>query len=126
MFFDYLIRGWDRKDNPGNYLFTKDSGRVIAIDHGWCFRTMDFYHDIIGNATMHLCKGRVADYLPDLATYKKLKTISDEAISDAFDGWLSRRQIAQVIHRKDHFIERVEELVKSSGGEEKIFLQNKL
>ncbi|MBF0205577.1 MAG: hypothetical protein HQK53_01675 [Oligoflexia bacterium] len=112
-FFDYLVRGWDRMDNPGNYLFMNDTGRVVAIDHGWCFRTADWYHYLNGKAHMHLCNGRIKEHMPELKIYQRLKSLTAQDFYNALGGFLSKAQMRLVIKRKNHFIEEAEEYLNS-------------
>ncbi|MBF0362414.1 MAG: hypothetical protein HQK49_15460 [Oligoflexia bacterium] len=126
--FDYLIRNWDRRDNPGNYLFEKDKdgnaepkkSRAIAIDNSWAFRINDWWHDIepagkdakgkyhgARRAHVPLSKGGVLKLIPDKTTYERLKKLTNSEIRNALKSELNFLQINQLIERKNRYIYKV-------------------
>ncbi|MHB8054093.1 MAG: hypothetical protein ACYDH3_02445 [Candidatus Aminicenantales bacterium] len=109
--FDNLICNEDR--HARNIQITKD-WRIILIDHSRSFRTKGRYYDIlIFNEKSDKFKGTMSA-LP-AAFVEKLKSLTPEILHRLADPYLSDKEIAAVMVRRNLILREIDRLIEKNG-----------
>ncbi len=115
--FDNLICNEDRHAN--NIQITKD-WRLILIDHSRTFRTKGRYYNIlIFNEKSEKWKGTMSA-LP-AAFVEKLKSLTPEILHRLEDPYLTDKEIAAVMVRRDLILKEIDRLIEKNGKAQVIY-----
>jgi len=119
----YLVRAWDSlvandDRTQQNLLYTKD-WRVIAFDHSRSFRSTKEYTDSLMNGRNGIKK--TSDGKPFLFRrlprwfVENVKKLDYQSIKEAVGPYLTEKEIAAVIKRKDLLLAEIDTMLKESG-----------
>jgi hypothetical protein len=115
--FDNLICNEDRHAN--NILITED-WRLVLIDHSRTFRTKGRYYDtLIFNEKGDKFKGTMSA-LP-AAFVEKLKSLTPEILHRLADPYLTDKEIAAVMVRRDLILKEIDRLIEKNGKTQVIY-----
>jgi hypothetical protein len=109
--FDNLIANEDRHAN--NLLLTED-WRIILIDHSRSFRTSPkFVETLLYTETSRTHPGTMTA-LPE-AFVEKLKALTAERLREIAESYLTDKEIAAVLVRRDLILKEIDRLIEKKG-----------
>jgi hypothetical protein len=125
----YLVRAWDSlvandDRTQQNFLYTKD-WRVIAFDHSRSFRSTKEYTDNLVNGRNGLKK--TSDGKPYLFRrlprwfVENVKKLDYQSIKEAVGPYLTEKEIAGVVKRRDLLLAEIDAMIKENGEDKVLY-----